>query len=110
MLNVNASHGFTALTAVLSVNYLDRFLSIFGLQSDKPWLIQLVAVTCLSLAAKVEETHVPLLLDLQVEGTIYVFESKTIQRMELLVLSTLQWKMHPITPLSFLDHITRDSV
>jgi hypothetical protein len=29
-------------------------------------MIQLVAVTCLSLAAKVEETHVPFLLDLQV--------------------------------------------
>ncbi|EXC67184.1 hypothetical protein L484_000142 [Morus notabilis] len=27
--------------------------------------------------------------------------------MELLVLSTLQWKMHPVTPLSFLDHIVR---
>jgi hypothetical protein len=27
--------------------------------------------------------------------------------MELLVLSTLQWKMHPVTPLSFLEHITR---
>ncbi|KAI8016418.1 Cyclin-D3-2 [Camellia lanceoleosa] len=27
--------------------------------------------------------------------------------MEMLVLSTLQWKMNPVTPLSFLDHITR---
>ncbi|KAK8626878.1 hypothetical protein V6N13_134508 [Hibiscus sabdariffa] len=109
MLRVNDRYGFTTLTAVLSVNYLDRFLSRggFRFQSDKPWLIQLAAVTCLSLAAKVEETHVPLLVDLQVEGTRYVFEAKTIQRMELLVLSTLQWKMHPITPLSFLDHIIR---
>ncbi|KAF2321050.1 hypothetical protein GH714_033210 [Hevea brasiliensis] len=60
-----------------------------------------------SLAAKVEETQVPLLLDLQVEDTKYVFEAKTIQRMELLVLSTLKWKMHPVTSLSFLDHIIR---
>lgn len=43
----------------------------------------------------------------QVKDTKYVFEAKTIQRMELLVLSTLQWKMHPVTPLSFLDHIIR---
>lgn len=43
----------------------------------------------------------------QVEQTKYVFEAKTIQRMELLLLSTLKWKMHPVTPLSFLDHITR---
>lgn len=27
--------------------------------------------------------------------------------MELLVLSTLKWKMHPVTPLSFLDHVGR---
>ena len=36
-----------------------------------------------------------------------MFEAKTIQRMELLVLSSLQWKMHPVTPLSFLNHIIR---
>lgn len=41
------------------------------------------------------------------EETHYVFEAKTIQRMEILVLSTLKWKMNPVTPLSFLDYITR---
>ncbi|XP_022762352.1 cyclin-D3-1-like isoform X1 [Durio zibethinus] len=107
MLKVNARYGFSTLTVVLSINYLDRFLSSFHFQRDKPWMIHLVAVTCLSLAAKVEETQVPLLLDLQVEETKYVFEAKTIQRMELLVLSTLKWKMHPVTPLSFFDHIIR---
>ncbi|KAF4382401.1 cyclin-D3-1 [Cannabis sativa] len=107
VLKVNAHYGFTALTAVLAINYLDRFLSSLNFQSDKPWMVQLVAVTCLSLAAKVEETEVPLLLDLQVSDAKYMFEAKTIQRMELLVLSTLQWKMHPVTPLSFLDHIIR---
>ncbi|XP_062090464.1 cyclin-D3-1 [Humulus lupulus] len=107
VLKVNAHYGFTALTAVLAINYLDRFLSSLSFQRDKPWMIQLVAVTCLSLAAKVEETEVPLLLDLQASDAKYMFEAKTIQRMELLVLSTLQWKMHPVTPLSFLDHIIR---
>ncbi|KAF5752168.1 putative cyclin d [Tripterygium wilfordii] len=70
-------------------------------------MVQLVVVTCLSLAAKVEETEVPLLLDFQVMETKYVFEPKMIQRMELLVLSALKWKMHPVTPLSFVDHIVR---
>ena len=36
-----------------------------------------------------------------------MFEAKTIQRMENLVLSTLQWRMNPVTPVSFLDYITR---
>ena len=47
------------------------------------------------------KTDVPLLLDLQVEEIKYVFEVKTIQRIELLVLSTLQWKVNPVTPTSF---------
>lgn len=106
MLKVNAHHSFSALTAVLAVNYLDRFLLRCPCQGGKPWMTQLAAVACLSLAAKVEETQVPLLLDLQVEESRYIFDAKTIQRMEILVLSTLQWKMNPITPFSFLDSIT----
>ncbi|KAB5526654.1 hypothetical protein DKX38_020501 [Salix brachista] len=107
ILKVNAHYSFTALTAVLAVNYLDRFLFSVQLQKEKPWMTQLAAVSCLSLAAKVEETQVPLLLDFQVEDSKYVFEAKTIQRMEILVLSTLKWKMNPVTPISFLDYITR---
>ncbi|KAA8531659.1 hypothetical protein F0562_006624 [Nyssa sinensis] len=107
ILRVNAHYGFTTLTAVLAVNYFDRFISSLCFQRDKPWMNQLAAVACLSLAAKVEETQVPLLLDLQVEESKYVFEAKTIQRMELLVLSTLQWKMNPVTPQSFFDHFIR---
>ncbi|CAJ1942897.1 unnamed protein product [Sphenostylis stenocarpa] len=100
-------YGFSALTTVLAVNYFDRFIPRLMVQRDKPWMTQLTAVACLSLAAKIEETHVPLLLDLQVEESKYVFEAKTIQRMELLVLSTLKWRMHPVTPISFFEHIVR---
>ncbi|MBA0581784.1 hypothetical protein Gorai_023955 [Gossypium raimondii] len=103
---VKEHYGFNALTMVLAVNYFDRFISSLKLQQDNPWMSQLAAVACLSLAAKVEETQVPLLLELQVEESNYVFDSKTIQRMELLVLSTLQWRMNPITPISFFNHIT----
>ncbi|KAK4352123.1 hypothetical protein RND71_027641 [Anisodus tanguticus] len=108
ILKATAYYSFSAQTAFLAVNYLDRFFSsIDQTQSHKPWMNQLVAVACLSLAAKVEETEVPLLPDLQVEESRYVFESKTVQRMELLVLSTLEWKMNPVNPFSFLDCITR---
>ncbi|MCL7033044.1 hypothetical protein MKW94_014824 [Papaver nudicaule] len=107
ILRVISHYSFSPLTAILSVNYLDRFLSSHHFQREKPWMTQLVAVACLTLAAKVEETQVPLLLDFQVEESKYIFEAKTIQRMELLILSTLQWKMNPVTPISFLDHIIR---
>lgn len=96
--------GFDPLCAYLSINYLDRFLSVYELPQQKAWTMQLLAVGCLSLAAKMEETNVPLSLDLQVGESKYIFEAKTIQRMELLVLSTLKWKMQAITPFSFIDY------
>ncbi|KAK4766795.1 hypothetical protein SAY87_008437 [Trapa incisa] len=109
ILSVHSHYGFSALTAVLAVNCFDRFLLSPMFQRDKPWLGQLVAVACLSLAIKVEETHFPvqLLLQLQVGGSVYVFEPKTIGRMELLVLSTLNWRMNPVSPLAFVAHIIR---
>lgn len=108
ILRVNAYYGFSATTAILAVNYFDRFRWGSNLRTDsKPWMMQLAVVTCLSLAAKVEESHAPLLLDLQVECSEYAFDAKTIQKMELLVLSSLTWRMNPVTPLSFLDHIVR---
>lgn len=63
---VKHHYAFSALTSLLAVNYFDRFVSNVRFQRDKPWMSQLAAVACLSLAAKVEETEVPLLLDLQV--------------------------------------------
>lgn len=71
MLRVNAHYSFSALTALLAVNYFDRFLSTFRFQDGKPWMTHLAAVACLSLAAKVEETQVPLLLDLQVSSFLH---------------------------------------
>ncbi|KAI3813377.1 hypothetical protein L1987_18099 [Smallanthus sonchifolius] len=107
MVRVSNRYGFVAMTTVLAVNYFDRFLLSRSFQSDKPWMNQLAAVACLSLAAKVEETQAPLVMDLQVEGAKFVFESRTIMKMELLVLSSLQWKMNPVTPLSVSDYAMR---
>ncbi|PIA56289.1 hypothetical protein AQUCO_00700551v1 [Aquilegia coerulea] len=101
---VHAHYSFGPLSAYLSINYLDRFLSAYELPKGKAWMMQLLAVACLSLAAKMEETEVPMSLDLQVEDSRFVFEAKTIQRMELLVLSTLNWRMQAITPFSFIDY------
>ncbi|OAY75913.1 Cyclin-D2-2, partial [Ananas comosus] len=101
---VHCHYNFGPLSAYLSVNYLDRFLSNYEFPQDKAWMTQLLSVACLSLAVKMEETEIPLPLDLQVGEAKYVFEPKTIQRMELLVLSTLKWRMQAVTPFSFLDH------
>lgn len=98
-------YSFGPITFCLAVNYLDRFLSTRELPRDSAWALQLLAVACLSVAAKIEETNVPQSIDLQVGDPKFVFEAKTIQRMELLVLDTLNWKMNAVTPCSFLEHI-----
>lgn len=94
--------GFRFQTAYLSVTYLDRFLSKRSIDSEKHWAIRLLSVACLSLAAKMEEYTVPGLSQFQLED--YCFESKVIQRMELLVLTTLEWDMAIITPFAFLPY------
>ncbi|XP_076931451.1 cyclin-D4-1-like [Bidens hawaiensis] len=99
---VHAYFNFGPLTAYLAVNYLDRFLAVYELPA-KSWMMQLLAVACLSLAAKMEETEIPLIHDLQVGGSRFVFESKSIKKMELLVLTTLKWRVQSVTPFSFID-------
>ena len=99
-------YNFGPLSVCLSMNYWDRFLSVYPLpvsselgpefcivccfsitqcvfvhvvsvldfafpfcspvQRDKTWAVQLLAVACLSLASKMEETDVPQTVDLQV--------------------------------------------
>ncbi|KAG5026905.1 hypothetical protein AAZX31_08G271400 [Glycine max] len=98
----HAYFDFGPCSLCLSVNYLDRFLSVYELPRGKSWSMQLLAVACLSIAAKMEEIKVPPCVDLQ-----FAFEAKDIQRMELLVLSTLRWKMQASTPFSFLDYFLR---
>ncbi|KAJ1258763.1 hypothetical protein BS78_10G100600 [Paspalum vaginatum] len=67
------------------------------------WAFQLLSVACLSLAAKMEETSVPSLLDLQIESKSCIFEPRTVQRMELLVLAELDWRLRSLTPFAFID-------
>lgn len=45
---------------------LDGVAFLLGLQQGKAWMLQLLSVACISLAAKMEESEVPILLDLQV--------------------------------------------
>lgn len=90
ILSVTSYYTFSALTAVLSVHYLDLFLGSFQTRTHMPWVVQLAAVACLSLAAKLEETHVPLLFDLQVRHSspslslflyLYLYLTHKIQNM-----------------------------
>uniref|UniRef100_A0A0D9WNQ0 Cyclin N-terminal domain-containing protein n=1 Tax=Leersia perrieri TaxID=77586 RepID=A0A0D9WNQ0_9ORYZ len=106
ILKVRSFHGFQPATAYLAVSYMDRFLSSRSLP-DHGWASQLLCVACLSLAAKMEETTTTPLLDLQIGGTRFIFEPRTIQRMELLVLVELDWRLRSVTPFPFVDFFAR---
>ncbi|XP_043696582.1 putative cyclin-D6-1 isoform X2 [Telopea speciosissima] len=69
------------------------------LQQGKPWILKLVAMSCLSLAAKMNKTDFSL-TDFQ-RGDGFIFDTQTIQRMEFLILGALKWRMRSITPFSF---------
>ncbi|KAL9297645.1 hypothetical protein ACSQ67_023541 [Phaseolus vulgaris] len=87
----------------LATNYLDRFLASQGISQPKPWILRLIAVSCISLAVKMMRTEcsdVQALLN-QSDGGI-MFETQTVRRMEALILGALQWRMRSITPFSFI--------
>ncbi|RQO99525.1 hypothetical protein POPTR_014G005550v4 [Populus trichocarpa] len=66
----HASYRFKPETAYLSVSYFHCFILSRPLQQGKGWPLQLLAVACLSLAAKLEETRVPSLLEIHINERI----------------------------------------
>ncbi|XP_031478844.1 cyclin-D5-2-like isoform X1 [Nymphaea colorata] len=93
---------FGSETAYLSVTYMDRFLSRRTMDKAHGWAMQLLSIACLSLAAKMEECRIPPLPEFQ--GVDYGFSSDIIQRMELLVLNTLEWRLYSVTPFCYLNY------
>ncbi|KAE9599829.1 hypothetical protein Lal_00045548 [Lupinus albus] len=96
---------FDPVLSYLAINYLDRHLANQGILQPKPWANKLLAISCFSLAAKMMKTEfsatcVQALLN-QGDGGL-IFETQTIERMESIVLGTLQWRMRSITPFSFI--------
>ncbi|KAJ1291379.1 hypothetical protein BS78_02G311800 [Paspalum vaginatum] len=88
--------------AYLALNYVDRFLSKRELPSDRqPWAPRLLAISCLSLAAKMQRVAAFSIADIQV-GEEFMFDAATVQRMERVVLGTLDWRVRSVTPLAFL--------
>lgn len=85
----------------LSINYLDRFLSVVNIRKSQ---LQLLAAVCMFIASKLKET-IPLTAEKLV---IYTDNSITVEELmdwELLVLSRLKWDLSAITPNDFLEQI-----
>ncbi|KAJ6291348.1 hypothetical protein OIU76_023420 [Salix suchowensis] len=54
---LRVSCNFDPSLSYLAVNYLDRFLSSQGIPQPKPWVFKLLALACVSLAAKMKEAE-----------------------------------------------------
>ncbi|KAK4714275.1 hypothetical protein R3W88_020182 [Solanum pinnatisectum] len=85
----------------LAINYLDRFLSFHSIPDAKPWILKLIAVSCVSLAFKMKKTEYSV-TDIQQDGGT-IFDIETIKRMELLILGGLKWRMRSITAFAFIN-------
>ncbi|KAL8193704.1 hypothetical protein R6Q57_026396 [Mikania cordata] len=94
--------GFHFRTAYLSLTYFDRFNSKLVINNGQEWAVHLLCIACLSVAAKIEEHIVPPLSHYKAQGCN--FDGSMIQRMELMVLTTLEWKMCGITPFAYIHH------
>lgn len=88
-------------TFYLAVDYLDRYLTNVSHSVLKNHL-QLIGITCLFIAAKVEEIYPP-----KINDFAYVTDGacaeEDILRQELLILSTLQWRICPVTVVGWLS-------
>ncbi|URD94736.1 Cyclin, N-terminal domain [Musa troglodytarum] len=94
---------FGLRTAYTAVAYFDRFFAhkTIDTMKGKTWAVKLLSVACLSLAAKMEEHSAPAVSEFRVKG--FRFSSEAAQRMELFVLSTLEWRMLTVTPFAYLN-------
>ncbi|CAA7406349.1 unnamed protein product [Spirodela intermedia] len=116
-------------TAFSAVNLLDRFVSMYTnlvrpgslffslsgagiltvdllLQKWEGWMMELLSLACLSIAAKFDEVVVSSLHSFPVEDFDHSFHPNAIQRMELTVLRALDWRLNCVTAYSYVGPLT----
>ncbi|CAN9503661.1 unnamed protein product [Ophioblennius macclurei] len=87
-------------TFYLAQDYFDRFMMTqSNVQKD---ILQLIGITCLFIAAKMEEAHPPKLRQM-VYVTADTYNEQHIIQMELIILKHLRWQLTPETPLSWMN-------
>ena len=103
LIQVHSRFRLAPETMFLTVNIIDRFLSQRVVSLAK---LQLVGITCLFIAAKVEETLAP-----SAQNFLYCADSSyteaDILQAERYVLKTLDWNMSYPCPLHFLRRVSK---
>jgi hypothetical protein len=91
----------------MAANYVDRYLAnSWGI---RPESLQLLAITCLFIAAKIEEVNPPQAI-LYAEATDNTFCAQDIVDFEGQILDTLQWNLLPDTVIAWVKYYTARSV
>ena len=85
----------------LSMNYLDRFLSVMSIRKTH---LQLLGTACMFLASKLKET-IPLTAEKLVIYTDHSITLEGLLNWEILILSKLRWDISAVTPNEFLDQL-----
>lgn len=86
-------------TLYLTVNLIDRFLSVSQINRSK---LQLVGVTCLLIACKYEEIYPPIVSDV-VYITDNAYTAAEILEMERIVIIALDFNFHITSPYRFFE-------
>ncbi|XP_065357953.1 G1/S-specific cyclin-E isoform X2 [Calliphora vicina] len=86
-------------TYYLAVDYLDRYLSVQ--KSVQKTHLQLIGITCLFVAAKVEEIYPPKIGEFAYVTDGACQENDILQH-EILLLQALEWSISPVTPIGWL--------
>ena len=90
----------------VAMTYLDLLLSKDSLLISSKRTFQLGAITSLYLAMKIFDTTFVKLSSL-VRLARGLFSESDVLRMEMQILTKLEWRVHPPTPMCFLRHYTR---
>ncbi|XP_008291124.1 G1/S-specific cyclin-E2-like [Stegastes partitus] len=100
LIEVSEAYTLHRQTFYLAQEYFDRFMLT---QSNiEKGILQLIGVTCLFIASKMEESSPPKLSDMVYVTAGTYFEEEVLQ-MELIILKELQWNLCPETLVSWLQ-------
>ncbi|CAD5206934.1 unnamed protein product [Bursaphelenchus okinawaensis] len=106
IMNVCSELNLHRETFYLTITYIDKYLSITGAMPEreykvKPDNLQLLGVTCLFIACKVEEIYPPK-LEVLSDYTNGACSSKQIRDMETAILEVLDWNCVYMSPVQWL--------
>ncbi|RLN15705.1 cyclin-D2-2-like [Panicum miliaceum] len=102
-----AHYNFGPLCFYLSINYLDRILSIKEPQAGQPWVQQLLGVKTSRWAKHTTMLRKVAFMFEEYNGVCsekYKFDAESIKNMEIFVMGSLNWRMQAVTPFSYINY------